>query len=121
MTPNKPTRELTCADFQEQLPDLFAANGNGTPEDPDLKEHLKTCENCSALVRDLQYIADQASLLLHAMDLLGVRPAVGERNLDLDVLPRAHRGDGLLRMELGGGTQDDGVDVVAGEDLVQVG
>jgi hypothetical protein len=64
MTPNKPTRELTCADFQEQLPDLFAANGNGVPEDPDLKEHLKTCENCSALVRDLQYIADQASLLL---------------------------------------------------------
>lgn len=64
MTSNKPTRELTCADFQEQLPDLFAAGSNGVPEDPDLREHLKTCENCSALVRDLQYIADQASLLL---------------------------------------------------------
>jgi hypothetical protein len=64
MTSNKPTRQLTCADFQDQLPDLFAAGGNGVPEDPDLKEHLRTCENCSALVRDLQYIADQASLLL---------------------------------------------------------
>ncbi|HMH15966.1 MAG TPA: hypothetical protein VK578_22900 [Edaphobacter sp.] len=64
MTSNKPTRVLTCADFQEQLPDLFAAGGNGVPEDPDLREHLKTCETCSALVRDLQYIADQASLLL---------------------------------------------------------
>lgn len=55
---------ISCAEFQEQLPDLFASGGNGVPEDPDLVEHLKTCENCSALVRDLQYIADQASLLL---------------------------------------------------------
>jgi hypothetical protein len=55
---------LSCAEFQEQLPDLFASGGNGVPEDPALVEHLKTCENCSALVRDLQYIADQASLLL---------------------------------------------------------
>lgn len=55
---------LSCAEFQEQLPDLFAAGGNGIPEDPCLAAHLKTCENCSALVRDLQYIADQASLLL---------------------------------------------------------
>jgi hypothetical protein len=55
---------LSCAEFQEQLPDLFASGGNGVPEDPSLVEHLKTCDNCSALVRDLQYIADQASLLL---------------------------------------------------------
>ncbi len=65
MTNNPKSRSpLTCAEFQEQLPDLFAAGGNGVPEDTDLREHLKTCENCSALVRDLQYIADQASLLL---------------------------------------------------------
>lgn len=62
--PNSKSRVISCADFQEQLPDLFASGGNGVPEDPDLVEHLKTCENCSALVRDLQYIADQASLLL---------------------------------------------------------
>jgi hypothetical protein len=63
--PNSKERvTLSCAEFQENLPDLFASGGNGTPEDPDLLEHLKTCDNCSALVRDLQYIADQASLLL---------------------------------------------------------
>ena len=55
---------ISCAEFQEQLPDLFASGSNGIPEDPSLVEHLKTCDNCSALVRDLQYIADQASLLL---------------------------------------------------------
>ncbi len=61
---SKSPAHLSCVEFQEQLPDLFASGGNGVPEDPDLVEHLKTCENCSALVRDLQYIADQASLLL---------------------------------------------------------
>jgi hypothetical protein len=61
---NSKPHDISCAEFQEQLPDLFASGGNGVPEDPDLVEHLKTCENCSALVRDLQYIADQASLLL---------------------------------------------------------
>ena len=54
-------------------------------------------------------------------NLLRVRPAVGQRDLDLDVLARAHRGDGLGGVERGRGAQDDGVDVVAGEDLVQVG
>ena len=60
----KPPATISCAEFQEQLPDLFASGGSGEPEDPCLVAHLKTCENCSALVRDLQYIADQASLLL---------------------------------------------------------
>lgn len=55
---------LSCADFQEHLPDLFAAGGNGSINDPSLSEHLRTCENCSALMRDLQYIADQAKQLL---------------------------------------------------------
>jgi len=55
---------LSCAEFQEHLPDLFAAGSEGLAEDPTLLEHLKACENCSALVRDLQYIADQARQLL---------------------------------------------------------
>jgi len=55
---------LSCAEFQEQLPDLFAAGGSDFIDDPQLAEHLKTCENCTALVRDLQYIADQAKQLL---------------------------------------------------------
>ena len=52
-------------------------------------------------------------------DLLRVRPAVRERDLDLDVLARAHRGDGLRGVQLGRGAQDDRVHVVAGEDLVR--
>ena len=52
-----------CAVFQDQLPGLFESGG-------DLSEqrHLKTCENCSALVRDLEYIAQQAKLLLPIHD-----------------------------------------------------
>ncbi len=55
---------ISCAEFQEQLPELFASGHGSSPDDPVLKHHLDTCENCSALVRDLQYIADQARMLL---------------------------------------------------------
>lgn len=58
------SKPLSCAEFQEQLPDLFAANSDSIIDHPALREHLSTCENCSALVRDLQYIADQAKQLL---------------------------------------------------------
>ena len=57
------TNPISCAEFQEHLPELFA-NGDGAPDDAKLQAHLDTCENCSALVRDLQYIADQACMLL---------------------------------------------------------
>jgi predicted anti-sigma-YlaC factor YlaD len=52
-----------CAAFQDQLPSLFESG-----EDLNAQEHLKTCENCSALVRDLEYIAEQAKLLLPIHD-----------------------------------------------------
>jgi hypothetical protein len=54
---------MTCAEFQDQLPELFESGA-------DLKEqeHLKTCEQCSALVSDLEYIAQQAKLLLPIHD-----------------------------------------------------
>ncbi|WP_263368370.1 hypothetical protein [Edaphobacter bradus] len=58
---------MSCAEFQEQLPDLFASGSHQIP-DGALHEHLGTCDNCSALVRDLQYIAEQASLLLQQVD-----------------------------------------------------
>jgi hypothetical protein len=54
---------MNCADFQEQLPDLFESG-----QDLSNHEHLKTCENCAALVRDLEYIAQQAKLLLPFAD-----------------------------------------------------
>ena len=57
------TKPISCAEFQEHLPELFVT-ANGNVEDPILKAHLDTCDNCSALVRDLQYIADQARMLL---------------------------------------------------------
>jgi hypothetical protein len=64
------TSQQPCADFQEQLPELFESGA-------DLKEqaHLKTCEQCSSLVSDLEYIAQQAKLLLTIHD---PSPAVWE-------------------------------------------
>ncbi len=62
-TAQQPNTPISCAEFQEKLPDLFSSGDEG-PEDPSLQAHLDTCENCSALVRDLQYIADQARMLL---------------------------------------------------------
>ena len=64
------TSQQPCADFQEQLPELSESGA-------DLKEqeHLKTCEQCSSLVSDLEYIAQQAKLLLPIHD---PSPAVWE-------------------------------------------
>ncbi|HEX6771329.1 MAG TPA: hypothetical protein VF126_04835 [Acidobacteriaceae bacterium] len=59
-----------CAAFQEQLPELFESGG-----DLSQQEHLKTCEQCSSLVSDLEYIAQQAKLLLPIHD---PSPAVWE-------------------------------------------
>jgi hypothetical protein len=36
--------------------------------DPSQDPHLKGCDNCSSLVRDLMYIAQQAKLLLPLHD-----------------------------------------------------
>lgn len=63
-------KTMTCAEFQEKLPELFEAHAElGT------QEHLKSCETCAALVRDLEYIAAQAKLLLPIHD---PSPAVWE-------------------------------------------
>lgn len=56
-------KTMTCAEFQETLPELFEAHA-----DLNAHEHLKSCENCAALVRDLEYIASQAKLLLPMHD-----------------------------------------------------
>ena len=52
-----------CAAFQQRLPQLFGAEGDFTQE-----PHLETCENCAELVRDLEYIAQQAKLLMPIHD-----------------------------------------------------
>ena len=59
-----------CAAFQEQLPELFESGA-----DLSQQPHLQTCEQCSALVSDLEYIAQQAKLLLPIHD---PSPAVWE-------------------------------------------
>lgn len=56
-------KTMTCAEFQETLPELFESQA-----DLNTQDHLKTCENCAALVRDLEYIASQAKLLLPMHD-----------------------------------------------------
>jgi hypothetical protein len=64
--PQKDTNKalpMSCAEFQQQLPELFESGGNLAGE-----QHLQTCDNCSGLVRDLQYIAQQAKLLLPIHD-----------------------------------------------------
>lgn len=54
---------MDCAEFQDRLPELFESG-----KDLSREEHLKSCENCAALVRDLEYIAQQAKLLLPLHD-----------------------------------------------------
>ena len=70
MTSEKSHTPRECDVFQQQLPDFF-------DKEEDLVEHphLKACENCSSLVRDLNYIAAQAKLLLPIHD---PSPAVWE-------------------------------------------
>lgn len=56
-------KEMSCEEFHKELPFLMEA-GATLDDNP----HLMTCADCSSLVRDLQYIADQAKLLLPMHD-----------------------------------------------------
>ena len=56
-------KSMDCAEFQQKLPELFES-GVKVSQD----EHVLGCENCAALVRDLEYIASQAKLLLPIHD-----------------------------------------------------
>ena len=92
--PQEPTM-TNCADFQDRLPELFETNANLSEE-----EHLKNCENCTALVRDLQYIAQQAKLLLPIHDpgpgvweniRSAIRSDAGQNNDSPPSVPSAER------------------------------
>ena len=54
---------MTCAEFQKVLPYIIESGGNQEEE-----SHLKTCQICSDLVRDLRYIAEYAKLLVPMND-----------------------------------------------------
>ena len=51
----KRARKLTCAEFQDQLNELFNSGA-----DPDDHPHVKACRTCRLIVQDLQVIAAEA-------------------------------------------------------------
>jgi hypothetical protein len=55
---NQNATKMSCTDFQAQLSDLISS-GATIANDP----HLTTCENCRALLRDLETIAEAARQL----------------------------------------------------------
>jgi hypothetical protein len=63
-----PMPSMSCAEFQQQLPDLFATRDHLIADDSPRYRHLETCVTCAALVRDLEYIAEQAALLLKPIE-----------------------------------------------------
>jgi hypothetical protein len=54
---------MTPAQFEEYLPDLFEAGGGKISEDPRFTNFFKANPNCAALVSDLETIAEQAKSL----------------------------------------------------------
>ena len=64
MPENDPKR-WTCEEFEKALPELFAnANGGKLSADPRFGDILRDCPQAAELVRDLEYIAETARLLL---------------------------------------------------------
>ena len=63
MTSKQTHTPRDCDEFQRQLPEFFDSEQELTSH-----AHLQSCDNCSALVRDLEYIAAQAKLLLPIHD-----------------------------------------------------
>ena len=56
-------KDLSCAEFQAQLPELI-----GTGEDISSHPHLRSCELCTALLADLETIAEAARQLFPVAD-----------------------------------------------------
>ena len=55
---------MTTTQFEEHLPELFATHNGRISDDPALGRFLTANPDCAALVRDLEYIANAARLLL---------------------------------------------------------
>ena len=54
---------MTIAEFEQYLPDLFAATNGHVSSDPRLQGFLQKNPDCAALVRDLETIAEHAKSL----------------------------------------------------------
>lgn len=64
-TTTTPQGDLSVDQFLEQLPELFAKSGGArVSEDPRYKVILANNPTAAELVRDLEYIAEQARMLL---------------------------------------------------------
>jgi hypothetical protein len=56
-------KQLSCAEFQAQLPELIGAGG-----DPSTHPHLQHCPLCRALLSDLETIAEAARKLFPSVE-----------------------------------------------------
>ena len=56
-------RTMTCAQFHAQLPDLIGSGENAANH-----SHVQSCELCSALLADLETIAEAARQLFPAVE-----------------------------------------------------
>jgi hypothetical protein len=54
---------MTAAEFEERLPDLFGIGRGKVSEDPRFATFLEKNPDCAALVRDLETIAETAAKL----------------------------------------------------------
>jgi hypothetical protein len=59
---------LTPAEFEAYLPELFAAGGGKITENPRFKNFLDANPDCAALVKDLETIAEHAKSLFEPID-----------------------------------------------------
>ena len=58
-------KRWTCEEFEKALPELFEqANGGKLSADPRFVAILRDCPQAAELVRDLEYIAEAARLIL---------------------------------------------------------
>ena len=56
-------QNMSCADFQAQLPELIGSGQNAAAH-----PHIQTCELCRALLAELETIAEAARQLFPAVD-----------------------------------------------------
>ncbi len=54
---------MTTAEFEEYLPELFESSGGSISSDPRFANFFAAHPDCAALVRDLETIAEQARSL----------------------------------------------------------
>ena len=59
---------MTTAEFEEYLPELFENGGGSISKDPRFTKFFASNPDCAALVRDLETIAEQAKSLFEPSD-----------------------------------------------------